>query len=159
MFKGLVLAVHIHVNCSVQLSSTHLLDRERSAGLNWLHYCWHKFTQISQRAGNVLLQKNPRNKLIVNIYFSGQLGKSYEKMFLKIFFSTEQLREVCPWQRPVRGKNTGYLFSFALYKWSKLQLIYYACLSAYFYLACCALGTFTLFCFALGTLIWFCFSG
>lgn len=60
MFKGLILAAHILVNCSVQLSSTHLLERERCAGLNWLHYCWHKFTPISQRAGIVLLQKIPR---------------------------------------------------------------------------------------------------
>lgn len=74
-------------------------------------------------------------------------------MFLKIFCSTEQLREVCPWQRPVRGKNTGYLFSFALYKWSKLQLIYYACLSAYFYLVCfglLCLGNFHFVLFCLG---------
>lgn len=61
--KGLVLAVHIQVNCSVQLSSTDFLDREKCAGLNWLHYCWHKFTQISQ-SWKCPASKNPENKLI-----------------------------------------------------------------------------------------------
>lgn len=81
MFKGLILAAHMHVNCSVQLSSIHLLDRERCAGLNWFHYWWHKFTALSQRAGKVLLQKNPKNKLIVNMYLQGRLENLIKKCF------------------------------------------------------------------------------
>lgn len=63
MFKSLILAAHIHVNCSVQLSSTRLLDKKRCAVLNWLLYCWHKFTPITQRAGKVLLQKNNQEQV------------------------------------------------------------------------------------------------
>lgn len=92
--------------------------------------------------------------------FVGQLEISYEKNVFNFFPPIEQLREVCPWQRPIRGQNAGYLFSFALNKWSKIQLIHYACLQAYFYLGCFVLlcfGNFNFIFCALGTLILFYF--